>query len=406
MSWIPHILRDKNVLIGITGSIAAYKAAFLVRLLRKAGAEVKVVMSPGSEEFITPLTLATLAKNPVHSDFTEDKHTGEWTNHVELGLWADVMLIAPATANTLAKMVSGECDNLLMAVLLSARCPVMVAPAMDLDMFTHEATQHNLEVLRKREVTVIEPGTGELASGLEGKGRMEEPEAIVSALEKFFGDRAPLAGKKAMVTAGPTYESIDAVRFIGNHSSGKMGMAVANELAAQGAEVTLILGPTNVPYDNPAVDVVHIVSAEDLFSASAERFASSDITVMSAAVADYRPKTVVNRKMKKSENELKIELEPTTDVLKTLGSQKKPEQLLVGFALETDNELENAQGKLERKNLDLIVLNSLKDPGAGFGHDTNKVTLIDKRNKIASFELKSKVDVAKDIVARITELIG
>lgn len=400
-----EILKNKKIILGVTASIAAYKSALLVRHLKRNGAEVKVVMSPDAESFIGPITLATLSGNPVHSDFTEDQHSGEWINHVELGLWADLMVMAPATANTLAKMVTGECDNFLMAVLLSARCEVMVAPAMDLDMFAHPSTQHNLGVLVQRGVRLIEPETGELASGLEGKGRMAEPENIIDHITNYFLETAPLFGKKVAITAGPTYEAIDAVRFIGNHSSGKMGMAIASALADLGASVTLICGPTNVAFSDHRVHRVNVISAAEMLQASTNAYTHCDIFIMSAAVADYRPKTVIDHKMKKSNDQLSIELEPTTDILASLGN-KKSHQLLVGFALETDNELENAKGKLARKNLDMIVLNSLNDPGAGFSHDTNKVSIITRDNKIASFELKSKADVARDIAGKIIELCG
>lgn len=390
--------------MGISGSIAAYKCAFLVRLLVKEGAEVKVIMTPSAEDFITPLTLSTLSKHPVHSDFTEDKHEGTWVNHVELGLWADLMIIAPATANTLSKMVTGNANNLLMAIYLSARCPVAIAPAMDLDMYTHPSTTENLSALQLREHLIIEPGSGELASGLVGKGRMAEPEEIVHFIQNWFIEQAPLYGKKVAVTAGPTYEAIDAVRFIGNHSSGRMGMALANELSRKGAFVTLICGPTQLQLQDEQVVRIDVTTAEEMKSAALSSFEDSEIFVMSAAVADYRPKTVVSTKLKKSDASMTIELEATPDILKELGSRKRPGQLLIGFALETDNEVENAQGKLERKNLDLIILNSLNDEGAGFGHATNKITMLDRSNKMASFELKSKEHVAQDIVEKILTL--
>ncbi len=399
-----NMLYQKRILIGVSGSIAAYKSAFLVRLLVKAGAEVKVVMTPDAEEFITPLTLATLSKHPVHSDFTEDKHNGTWVNHVDLGIWADVMLIAPATANTISKMVHGASNNLLLAVYLSAKCQIAVAPAMDLDMFKHESTQENLEALKVREHILIEPGTGELASGLVGKGRMAEPEEIMQALNDHFLAKAPFNGKKVVVTAGPTYEAIDAVRFIGNHSSGRMGMRIANEFSRKGAEVTLICGPTQLELQDPSVKRINIVSAADMKEQADHHFANSDIFVMSAAVADYRPKQQVQNKIKKSDQQLNIDLEPTDDILKGLGQAKKEGQLLIGFALETDNEVENARGKLARKNLDLIVLNSLNDDGAGFGHATNKISMLDRSNNLASFELKSKEKVAQDIVEKILTL--
>lgn len=375
-----------------------------MRLLVQKGAEVKVIMTPGAQEFISPLTLATLSKHAVYSDFTEDKNKGTWTNHVELGLWADLFLIAPITANTLSAMAQGKAENFLQATFLSARCPVMVAPAMDLDMYSHPSTQSNLTTLSERGTLILEAQDGELASGLVGKGRMEEPEEIVKAIEAHFLSSAPLFGKKALVTAGPTYEPIDAVRFIGNYSSGKMGYAVARELAEKGAAVTLVSGPSSEQMDHPGVEVQHVRTAAEMYEACNSHFAQSDITVMSAAVADYRPAQKQDHKIKKKDTKLTIELEPTEDILKSLGSQKKDTQLLIGFALETDDEESNARGKLERKNLDMIVLNSLNDKGAGFGHDTNKVTFIERSNKMASFELKSKTEVAQDIVKKIIEL--
>jgi phosphopantothenoylcysteine decarboxylase/phosphopantothenate--cysteine ligase len=404
MADTPSILYGKKVLLGVTASIAAYKAALIIRLLKKAGAEVRVIMTPDAENFITPLTLATLAKNPVHSDFTEDKHNGEWVNHVELGLWADIFLVAPATSNTLAKMAGGQCDNLLMAVYLSMRKQTVVAPAMDLDMFTNAATQESLSTLKERGIMIIEPEVGELASGLEGKGRMAEPEHLIEAIEQHFLSTAPLSGCRALVTAGPTHEPIDAVRFIGNHSSGKMGIALAEELANRGAQVTLVCGPSQVPCSHPLVTRVDVQTADEMLEACLKVYTESQVTVMAAAVADYRPKQKVSHKIKKSETPLNIELEPTTDILKTLGDRKGDKQVLVGFALETDNEEENARKKLERKNLDLIILNSLRDPGAGFQHDTNLVTMIDRNNNLAKFELKSKTDVAVDIVEKIVIL--
>lgn len=400
-----HILYGKRILIGITGSIAAYKSIFLTRLLITAGAEVQIVMTKDAHDFVTPLTLATLSKREVLSDFTEDEHTGVWNNHVDLGMWADLILIAPATANTLAKMVSGECDNLLMATLLSAKCPVMVAPAMDLDMFKHDSTTNNLDILRERGVEIIEPGSGELASGLSGKGRLEEPHLIVEHLEKWFLQSAPFFGKSALVTAGPTYEAIDAVRFIGNHSSGKMGFAIAARLSELGAKVTLVSGPSQLSTPHPSIKRVDVKSADDMLQACTQHVDASNILVMSAAVADYKPASVASNKMKKSTDDMQIKLVPTQDILKTLGASKKKGQIFVGFALETDNEIANAQGKLERKNLDFIVLNSLNDKGAGFGHDTNQITMIDRDNKMAKFELKTKTEVAADIVDKILELL-
>lgn len=398
------ILHGKKILLGISGSIAAYKSAFLTRLLVTAGAEVRVVMTKDAMEFITPLTLATLSKHPVESEFVADSEKGIWNNHVELGLWADCILIAPATSNTLSKINTGECDNLLLATVMSARCPVLVAPAMDLDMYTHPATTENLIALKQKGIQVIDPGTGELASGLSGKGRMEEPEKLVELLAQQFLDRAPLHGKTALVTAGPTHEAIDAVRFIGNHSTGKMGFAIAEELATLGADVKLISGPTLLETKHPGIERTKVKSAEDMKMACEQYIDATDILVMSAAVADYRPKHVAANKMKKKDADLSIELEPTPDILKSLGERKKEGQIYVGFALETDNEIEHAKRKLERKNLDMIVLNSLNDKGAGFGHDTNKVTILRRGNKMANFELKSKVEVAKDIVGSILAL--
>ncbi len=394
------MLKNKNILIGVTASIAAYKSAFLVRLLVKAGANVKVIMTTAATEFITPLTLSTLSKNPVLIDFTKNKK-GEWNNHVELGLWANAFIIAPASANTLAKMANGICDNLLLASYLSAKCPVYVAPAMDLDMYKHKSTKDNLKRIESFGNKIIHPGTGELASGLYGEGRMAEPEEIISFLEKEFSRNLPFANKKILVTAGPTYEAIDPVRFIGNHSSGKMGFALADELANQGAEVTLVCGPNNLKTNNKNILRIDITSAEELYKASVKAFKSSDIAILSAAVADYMPSETANQKIKKSSATKAINLIPTKDTLAELGKLKTQKQLLVGFALETENEVANAKVKIKKKNLDLIVLNSLKDKGAGFKTDTNKITIIDKNNKITKFELKSKEDVAKDILKTI-----
>lgn len=398
------ILFGKKIVLGVTGSIAAYKSAHLVRLLIKAGAEVRVIMSPDAGEFITPLTLATLSKHPVHSDFTESKEAGTWVNHVELGLWGDLILLAPCTANTLAKWVNGHADNLLLAVLLSARCPQAVAPAMDLDMYLHPSTRDNLAQLTARGVVVIEPESGELASGLHGQGRLAEPEHIINDLEQWFTSRAPLHGQRVLVTAGPTHEAIDAVRFIGNHSSGKMGFALAQRLAELGAETTLITGPVHLPLPHPAVKRIDVTTASQMFDACHAIAAEQNIIVMAAAVADYRPIHAFDDKLKKSDEQLSIALEPTEDILQSLGAAKPKNQLLIGFALETDHELEHAKGKLERKNLDLIVLNSLRDEGAGFGHDTNKVTLIDRDNKSYTSELKSKSEIAREICTKIVEL--
>ncbi len=395
------MLHGKNIVLGVSASIAAYKSAFLVRLLVKAGAHVQVVMTPASKEFITPLTLSVLSANPVYSEFSS-RDTGEWNNHVELGLWADLLLIAPASANTISKMSAGICDNLLLAVYLSARCPVYLAPAMDMDMYSHDSTVENLSKLKARGNHILSPAFGELASGLIGEGRMAEPGEIVASLQKDLLSRAPLHGRKALVTAGPTFEAIDPVRFIGNHSSGKMGFALAEELAEMGAEVTLVFGPTALSTRHPGIKRTDITSAREMYNPCMSRFEGTDITIMAAAVADFRPIHAAEKKIKKQDGEVPlIELEKTSDILEELGKRKGSEQLLVGFALETDSEIDNARAKLQKKNLDFIVLNSLKDAGAGFGTDTNKITLIDRHNKTEKFALKDKVDAAKDIVQKI-----
>ncbi|AXG70971.1 coenzyme A biosynthesis bifunctional protein CoaBC [Kordia sp. SMS9] len=399
------ILSGKKVLLGITAGIAAYKTASLVRLFIKAGAEVQVIMTPAAKDFITPLTLSTLSKNPVHSSFTNEEDENDmWTNHVELGLWADFMLIAPATANTMSKMASGTSDNLLLATYLSAKCPVYFAPAMDLDMYKHPSTKNSFETLTKFGNTMIPATSGELASGLVGEGRMAEPEDIVSFIEKDILNQLPLKGKKVMITAGPTYEAIDPVRFIGNHSSGKMGFELAKAAANLGAEVTLIAGPNHLSISHASVHVVDVVNTEAMYKAAHAAFPTADIAILSAAVADYTPKDVATQKIKKKDSSLHIELVKTKDILKSLGAIKK-EQFLVGFALETNNELENAKGKLIRKNLDMIVLNSLNDAGAGFGKPTNKVTIIDKKMNTLAFGLKSKAEVAIDIFNEILKRI-
>jgi phosphopantothenoylcysteine decarboxylase/phosphopantothenate--cysteine ligase len=400
------LIEGKKILVGVTGSIAAYKSAYLVRLLKQAGAEVKVVLTTGALEFVTPLTFSTLSKNPVFSDFTEDKNTGEWTNHVDLALWADLIVLAPVSANTLSKMAHGQSDNFFMAVYMSARCPILFAPAMDHDMFLHGGTQENIAKLKAfPQHHLLSPQEGELASGLIGKGRMMEPEEMMEAVIAHFHPALPLQGKKAIVTAGPTYEYIDPVRFIGNFSSGKMGIAIAHELSKQGADVVLIAGPINERISNSFIKVEHVVSAHEMMTACEKHFPSVDISVMAAAVADYRPALVAKEKIKKQDNNWTLSLEKTTDIAYTLGQKKAAHQVLVGFALETENETTNAQAKLAKKNMDMIVLNSLKDEGAGFGTDTNKITLIWPGNKQQEFGLKAKSEVAKDIVAEIVRLI-
>ncbi|RAW01032.1 bifunctional phosphopantothenoylcysteine decarboxylase/phosphopantothenate--cysteine ligase CoaBC [Pseudochryseolinea flava] len=398
------MLAGKKIVLGVTGSIAAYKSAVLTRLLVKAGANVKVVMTPAAHDFITPLTLSTLSKSPALTEFVRD-NSGQWNNHVDLGLWADAIIIAPASANTIAKVANGICDNLLLAVYLSARCPVYLAPAMDLDMLQHPATQHNLQRLTQFGNRIIDPGYGELASGLIGNGRMAEPEDIISFLEQNLTDKKKLTGKKVLVTAGPTYEAIDPVRFIGNHSSGKMGFAIAEELANQGAIVNLITGPTQQHTNHHGVNVKKVVSAQEMFDACNALFPTCDITVLAAAVADYRPAEVAAQKIKKKDENLSIALTKTQDIAASLGKLKHNGQVIVGFALETENELQNAIQKLEKKNFDLIVLNSLNDKGAGFGHDTNKIRIIDRSQNVSMFDLKDKKAVARDIVHAIIEKI-
>ncbi len=395
------MLAGKRVLLGICGSIAAYKSAYLVRELVKNGAEVQVILTPSALGFVTPLTFATLSKNPVLSTLVADEERGLWSNHVELGLWADLMLIAPASANTLAQMTQGAADNLLLTTYLSAKCPVFFAPAMDLDMHAHPANQENIAALELRGNIHIPSESGELASGLEGTGRMAEPEHIVSFLHSYFAERAPLRGKKVLITAGPTHEPIDPVRFIGNRSSGKMGYALAEASAKLGAEVTLISGPTHLAVPR-GVQGIQVSSAQEMYDATTLRFADTDIAILAAAVADYRPREVATSKIKKANAAMQIELEPTPDILKTLGSVKT-NQVLVGFALETDDAFNNARKKLEAKRCDLIVLNTLQDEGAGFGHDTNKVSLI-THNKTKDIALKPKADVARDILDYIIDL--
>ena len=397
-------MKGKKILIGVCGSIAAYKTALLIRLLVKAGAEVKVIMTPSATDFITPLTLSTLSKNPVGLNYFNTQ-TGEWANHVEYGLWADVFIVAPATANTLGKMANGICDNLLIATYLSAKCSVFFAPAMDLDMYIHPSTKRNIDLLKSYGNQLIEVGHGELASGLSGDGRMEEPEIIFETLRNFFLNSNSLKGKKVLVTAGPTYEAIDPVRFVGNRSSGKMGFAIADQLALRGAEVKLVSGPTSLKNNNQNIQLIVVESAEEMFTACMSDFSKMDVIVMSAAVADYKPMEIADQKIKKKSDELSINLVPTQDILKQMGVMKKGNQFLVGFALETENEVANANDKLSRKNLDLIVLNSLNDIGAGFNSDTNKITIINKAGQQQSFEMKSKNEVAKDLVNVIVESI-
>lgn len=400
------ILSGKNILLGVSAGIAAYKTPYLVRLFIKAGANVKVVMTPASKDFVTPLTLSTLSKHPVYSLFThEEDENAVWNNHVELGLWADYFLIAPATANTLAKMANGVCDNLLLATYLSAKCPVYVAPAMDLDMYKHQSTKQTLKTLNTFGNTIIPSAFGELASGLVGEGRLAEPEAIVSFMEQSIIKALPLYGKKVLLTAGPTYEAIDPVRFIGNHSSGKMGFEIAKAAANLGAQVVLITGPTHQKVKHNLITVVPVVSAEQMYNEAHNYFNTVDIAILAAAVADYRPKNVADKKIKKKETTLTLELEKTKDILASLGTLKK-HQFLVGFALETDNELENAQIKLKKKNLNLIVLNSLKDKGSGFKTNTNKVTFISKDGTLTAFDLKPKSQVAQDILNEIIKQLN
>lgn len=395
------VLKGKKILLGVTAGIAAYKTASLVRLFIKLDAEVKVIMTPASKDFITPLTLSTLSKNPVYSTFYSKEDENElWNNHVDLGLWADYMVIAPATANTLSKMTNGTCNNLLLATYLSSKCPVYFAPAMDLDMYIHPSTKESLATLQSFGNILIPATSGELASGLVGEGRMAEPEDIVTFIENDILDKLPLKGKKLLLTAGPTFEAIDPVRFIGNHSSGKMGFAIAKAAADLGAEVFLISGPSHQQIKHSLVHRIDVVSAEEMYKAAHTYFNKVNIAILSAAVADYKPKNVATQKIKKKDATLEIELEPTKDILASLGKIKQ-HQFLVGFALETHNELKNAKGKLKRKNLDAIVLNSLQDKGAGFATDTNKITFIDSSFNEKSFELKSKNEVAKDIMNEI-----
>jgi phosphopantothenoylcysteine decarboxylase/phosphopantothenate--cysteine ligase len=399
------VLQKKKIIVGVCGSIAAYKAAVFIRLLIKQGAEVRVVMTASASDFITPLTLATVAKSPALSKFEKNKD-GEWNNHVELGLWADLLVIAPATANTIGKMANGLCDNLLLATYLSARCPVLIAPAMDLDMYQHPAVKKNIESLISFGNQIIHAEYGELASGLVGTGRMAEPEHIVSFIKDGFLESMDLTGKNVLITAGPTHEAIDPVRFIGNHSSGKMGYAIAEEMAGRGAKVHLVSGPSSQKISHGNIYKVNVNSANQMYEACSEVFASSDIVVLSAAVADYKPSVYFDQKVKKKDEELQISLVKTIDIAASLGKEKKDGQIIVGFALETENEIDNAGQKLDKKNFDFIVLNSLNDQGAGFGHDTNKITIIDRDNKPKKFKLKSKKEVATDIVNEVVTHIN
>ena len=397
------VLSGKKILLGVSGGIAAYKTTYLVRLLIKAGAQVQVVMTPASKDFVTPLTLSTLSKNPVYSSFyNEDDENAMWNNHVDLGLWADYMVIAPATANTLSKMANGTCDNLLLATYLSAKCPVYFAPAMDLDMYKHPSTLASFEKLASFKNIIITAESGELASGLSGEGRMAEPENIISFLEKDIENQLPLKGKTILITAGPTYEAIDPVRFIGNHSTGKMGYDIAYEAAQLGAKVILVSGPSHQSINHHLVDLIKVTSAQEMYDVCQQNFSNVDVAIAAAAVADYRPKNVASQKIKKNDSTFTIELEKTKDILASLGEQKK-KQFLIGFALETENEIEHAKLKIQKKNLDLIVLNSLNDEGAGFGKPTNKVTFIDKNFSIEPLALKSKEEVAKDILKKVLQ---
>ena len=400
------MLEGRKILLGVTGGIAAYKAAVIIRLLVKEGAEVKVVMTPLAKEFITPLTLATLSRNPVMADFF-DPEDGRWNSHIDLGLWADLFLIAPATANSMGKMAAGIADNLLLTTYLSARCPVFLAPAMDLDMLAHPATVSNMERLKSFGNHIIEPDTGELASGLEGKGRMAEPEVIVRELREFLKKKItelPLKGRRVLINAGPTVEPIDPVRYISNYSSGRMGIALAEAAAGMGADVTLVLGPVSIMPHSGSISIVHVTTAAEMKEATVAAFGTCNIAILAAAVADFTPEHPHGSKVKRGDDDMVIRLKPTEDIAALLGRMKRKGQFLAGFALETDNELENAKGKLRRKNLDLIILNSLKDQGAGFGHDTNRVTIIDNNNNIDKFELKTKDEVASDILKKIISL--
>ena len=397
------MLQGKKIVLGITGSIAAYKACYLIRGLIKQGAEVQVVITPAGKEFITPLTLSTLTGKPVVSEFF-DRRDGSWHSHVQLGLWADAMIIAPATASTIGKMANGIADNMLITTYLSMKATVFVAPAMDLDMYAHPSTQKNLDTLRSYGNHIIEPATGFLASKLEGKGRMEEPDNIIGVVDRFFGEKTDLKGRKILITAGPTYEKLDPVRFIGNYSSGKMGIALAEECAARGAEVELVCGPVSITTSHPGIHRTDVESAAQMYQATTTLFPEADAAILCAAVADFTPAAVADNKIKREGNRLTLELEPTRDIARELGQMKKPGQVMVGFALETNDEKSHAKEKLQKKNLDFIVLNSLQDEGAGFRHNTNKVTFIDKEGE-TPFPLKSKKEVARDIVNKLVTII-
>ncbi len=399
------MLKGKHIILGITGSIAAYKAAYLLRLFIKQGAEVQVVMTPSGKEFITPVTLSSLSGKPVVSEFFT-ANTGEWHSHVDLGLWADAMVIAPATASTIGKMAHGVADNMLVTTYLSCKAPVFVAPAMDLDMYAHPSTQRNLDLLRSYGNYIIEPGTGELASHLTGKGRMEEPEQIVEVLDRFFERPRPLTGKKVLITAGPTYEKIDPVRFIGNYSSGKMGFALAEACAEAGAEVTLVAGPVSLGVKHSSIHRVDVESAQEMCDAVTEVFDHADVAIMCAAVADYAPEHMSDVKLKRTGDDLVLRLRPNPDIAATLGKRKRANQYLVGFALETNDEEANALLKMEKKNLDFIVLNSLRDPGAGFQCDTNRVTVIDRSGDKVEIPCKLKTEVAADIVTMLAQRLS
>ena len=399
------MLKGKKILLGITGSIAAYKAALIIRQLVKQEAEVKIILTKSGSEFITPLTLATLSKNPVLSEFVKDE-SGLWNNHVELGIWADLMVIAPATANTIAKMANGQCDNLLLAIYLSAKCPVMVAPAMDLDMYSHQSTQENITRIKMFKNQVIDPEHGELASGLIGTGRMAEPEVIVQNIEAFFSEKKRLNNKRVLINAGPTHEAIDPVRFIGNHSSGKMGYTLAKNMADMGAKVELVSGPSYLSVDHPNIHLTNVTSAQEMFEACSNIFPTVDIGILAAAVADYAPANIEEHKIKKGNGSMAIELLKTVDIAAELGKLKSENQFLVGFALETEKGKENASAKLKSKNFDMIVLNSLQDEGAGFGYDTNKISVLHKDLTIKDFELKSKDEVANDIIEEMVAKIS